>query len=85
MRGLKINREALLVGLQSPYQSIEEEVEILRAKAAQLRNLASEHQTGLSPKLIEMADELEARAGTLDRRLRAFRADKDRMSSRRGL
>ena len=59
-----------------PYQSIEEEAEILRGKAAQLRDLATEHQTGLSPKLIEMAGELEARAETLERRLRGFRAER---------
>ena len=55
-----------------PYQSIEEEIEILRTKAAQLRSLASEHQTPLSPKLREMAAELEARWEILARRLVAL-------------
>jgi hypothetical protein len=58
-----------------PYQSIEEEIEILRGKAAQLRSLAAEYQTGLSPKLMVMAAELETRAETLERRLRGFRSD----------
>jgi hypothetical protein len=56
-----------------PYQSLEEEVAILRTKAEKLREMATAHTTPLSPQLLEMAAELEARADTLTRRLRMFR------------
>ena len=56
-----------------PYQSLEEEVAILRAKAEKLREMATAHTTPLSPQLAEMAEELETRAETLARRLRTFR------------
>ena len=56
-----------------PYQSLEEEVAILRTKAEKLRELATAHTTPLSPQLLEMTAELEARADTLARRLRMFK------------
>jgi hypothetical protein len=58
-----------------PYQSLQEEVAILRSKAAKLREMATAHQTPLSPQLVEMAAELEERAETLVRRLRSFVPD----------
>lgn len=56
-----------------PYQSLEEDVAILRTKAEKLRELATAHATPLSHQLLEMAADLEARADTLARRLRMFR------------
>jgi hypothetical protein len=58
-----------------PYQSIQEEVAILRSKAEKLREMAAAPQTPLSPQLIGMAAELEDRAETLVRRLRSFVPD----------
>jgi hypothetical protein len=58
-----------------PYQSLQEEVAILRSKAEKLREVAAAHQTPLSPQLVEMAAELEDRAETLARRLRGFVRD----------
>jgi class 3 adenylate cyclase len=58
-----------------PYQSLEEEIDILRGKAEKLRELGMAHQTALSPQLLEMAADLEARADTLVRRLRGFKGD----------
>lgn len=57
-----------------PYQSLEEEIAMLRTKAEKLRELATAHTTPLSPQLLEMAAELESRADTLARRLRIFRS-----------
>jgi hypothetical protein len=57
-----------------PYQSLEEEVALLRTKAEKLREMATAYTTPLSPQLIQMASELESRANTLARRLRMFRS-----------
>jgi len=57
-----------------PYQSLEEEIDILLAKAEKLREMATTYTTPLSPQLAQMAAELEARADTLTRRLRMFRS-----------
>ncbi len=43
-----------------------EEIRYLRQKARQFRELARAYPTEISPKLIEIAEELEARAGALD-------------------
>ncbi|MBV8894141.1 MAG: hypothetical protein JO266_19585 [Acidobacteria bacterium] len=56
-----------------PYQSLEEEITILRTKAEKLREMANAYTTPISPQLIQMASELDARANTLARRLRMFR------------
>jgi hypothetical protein len=58
-----------------PYQSLEEEVTILRSKAEKLREMAAAHETPLSPQLVEMAAELEERAEMLERRLGSFVRD----------
>ena len=60
-----------------PYQSLEEEIDILRSKAATLRGLADAHQTPLSPQLHQIATDLEARADTLERRLRGLNRDRN--------
>jgi hypothetical protein len=59
-----------------PYESIEEEIDILRGKAEKLRDMATTYQTPLSPQLVEMALDLETRADTLARRLRGFKGDR---------
>lgn len=44
----------------------EEEIRYLRQKARQFRELASAYPTEISPKLCEIAEELEARATALE-------------------
>ena len=44
-----------------------EEIRYLRDKAKQFRDIATAHKTEISPKLIEIAEELEARADALER------------------
>jgi hypothetical protein len=45
-----------------------EEIRYLREKAIQFRELARTYKTEISPKLLEIADDLEARAAQLERR-----------------
>ena len=44
-----------------------EEILYLREKAQQFRKLATDHNTEVSPRLVEIAQELEARAAELER------------------
>jgi hypothetical protein len=53
-----------------PYQTLEEEIEILRSRVLTLRELAVAHVTAVSSELIKIANDLEARADTPEQRLR---------------
>lgn len=47
-----------------------DEIRYLRRKARQFRELATSYQTDISPKLLEIAIELEQRADELERQRR---------------
>ena len=53
-------------GGQEAMPDREEEIRYLRQKARQFRELASAYPTEISPKLCEIAEELEARATALE-------------------
>jgi hypothetical protein len=52
-----------------PYRTLSDQIDFLRDQADRFRRMARDHQTLLSPTLVEMATELEMQADRLAKNL----------------